>query len=644
LLVLTGVEGRDPRQLVELAQDPERSVDLIDVTTSQVQLMVAAGLLDSPYPPRLIVSGGEACPPDLWDALRCRPGVVAHNNYGPAEATVDATFADMSAHASPVIGRPNANARVYLVDDGLCLVPPGAVGEIVIGGPGVGRGYVRRPDATAAVFVPDPWGEPGSRLYRSGDLGRYTEDGQIEFLGRNDHQVKIQGQRVEPEEVEAALRSHPSVVAAAVSAHRLGTDQRLHLVGHLVLAQGAALDRDGIGAHLAGRLPAAAIPTVLTTVDALPTTVGGKLDRAALTVPADLAAGLSDRDLVAPRTTTEQRIAAAWQAVLGVAEVGVHDDFFALGGHSLLAVRLTMDLSREFGTEIPLAHLYTAPTVAEQAVRLEALSGRQRSVESRSVVPLGGTRGARPLVLVHPIGGMLFSYLDLLGEVRADFEVFGVQGAIGGSDTGATDIGGLARRYADELVPVLDGRSPVIAGWSAGGVLAHELARTLTDRGNHVHRLVLVDSDPLPADETAEYRRDIAVLDALRREVAEHGPAPLLRSADAGRLFATLAVDPAAVAELDGPTAAALMAFWRDMFIGLAAHRPAMFAGPAELILARGERDDPTAERAMAAAWRDLTATLTVSHADGDHFQLLRRPWVKAVADALLGSIAQTGD
>ena len=644
LLVLTGVEGRDPRHLVELAQDPARSVDLVDMTTSQIQLMVAAGLLDAPYPPRLIVAGGEACPPDLWDALRCRPGVVAHNSYGPAEATVDVAFADMGAHASPVIGRPLANARVYLVDEDLCLVPPGAIGEIVIGGPGVGRGYVRRPDVTAAAFVPDPWGEPGSRLYRTGDLGRYTDEGQIEFLGRDDHQVKIQGQRVEPEDVEAALRSHPSVVAAAVSAHRLGPDQRLHLVGHVVLGQGATLDREGIGRHLADRLPAAAVPTVLATIDALPTTVGGKLDRAALTVPEEVAAGLSDRTMVAPRTPTERRIAEAWQAALGVAEVGVHDDFFALGGHSLLAIRLTMDLSREFGTEIPLAHLYTAPTVAEQAARLAALVDQRRSVDDRSVVPLGGTRGARPLVLVHPIGGMLFSYLDLLGEVRADFEVFGVQGAVGGSDTGATDIGGLARRYADELVPALDGRAPVIAGWSAGGVLAHELARTLADRGSKVHRLLLVDSDPLPADETAEYRQDIAVLDALRREVAEHGPEPLLRSGAADRLFATLGVDPAAVAELDGATAAALMAFWRDMFVGLAAHRPALFAGHAELVLARGERGDPTAEQAIAAAWRDLTATLTVSYADGDHFQLLRRPWVKAVADALLGSIAQTGD
>src|SRR5262249_19173943 len=154
---------------------------------------------------------------DLWDALRSRPRIKAHNTYGPAETAVDATYADIGVHASLVIGRPYGNVRVYLVDEGLEVVPPGGAGGIGVGGPGVGRGYVRRPGVTAAAFVPDPWGEPGARLYRTGDLGRYTPDGQIEFLGRIDHQVKILGQRVEPEEVEAALRSHSAIEAAVVS-------------------------------------------------------------------------------------------------------------------------------------------------------------------------------------------------------------------------------------------------------------------------------------------------------------------------------------------------------------------------------------------------------------------------------------------
>ncbi|WP_203721043.1 alpha/beta fold hydrolase, partial [Paractinoplanes brasiliensis] len=336
-----------------------------------------------------------------------------------------------------------------------------------------------------------------------------------------------------------------------------------------------------------------------------------------------------------PRTETEQRIAAVWQSLLGVERVGVHDDFFALGGHSLLAIRLTMQLSSEFGTEIPLAHLYTAPTVADQAERIATLpSGRS------AVVPLGGVRGARPLVLVHPIGGTLFSYRDLLAEVRGDVEAYGLQGHLG-ADSGATDIAQLARRYADELAPVLGDREPVVAGWSAGGILAHEVARALAGRGVRTYRLVLIDTDPRPdADaDAAAQRADIATLDQLRREVAEHGPAPLLRSADTDRLFAALGIDPAAVAELDGPTTAALIAFWRDMLTGLAAHRPGVFAGPAELVLGRGEGRDR-----MAAAWRGLTGTLTVSHADGDHFQLLRRPWVTAIADAVRGSTAQTGE
>jgi thioesterase domain-containing protein len=430
------------------------------------------------------------------------------------------------------------------------------------------------------------------------------------------------------------------VDGAAVSAHHLGVDQRLQLVAHLVLADGVGLDRDEIREHLAGQLPAAAVPGVFVTVTELPTTAGGKLDRAALTVPDDAQTQLPRQRMVAARTGTEQRIAAVWQALLGLTQVGVHDDFFALGGHSLLAIRLTMELSRVFGTEIPLAHLYTAPTIAEQAVRLEARS----PAGGHSVVPLGGSPGARPLVLVHPVGGTLFGYLELVGELRADVEAYGVQGRIG-PDSGATDIAALAGRYADELVPVLGDRDPVVAGWSAGGVLAHELARALAERGIRIHRLVLIDSDPRQADDAEARRRDIATLDALRREVAEHGPAPLLRSKDADRLFATLGVDPTAVGGLDGPTVAALMTFWRDMFTGLAAHRPGVFAGPAELVVSAEEGGD-----LLPPAWRELTGPLTVTHADGDHFQLLRRPWVTAVAEVLRdppvqsGSTVQTGD
>ncbi|HWO68828.1 MAG TPA: amino acid adenylation domain-containing protein, partial [Umezawaea sp.] len=361
LLVVSGVEGRDPRHLVELAQDSSRAVDVIDVATSQVQVMVEAGLLDAPHPPKLITFGGEACPPDLWRAFREHPDVVGHNQYGPAETTVDVAFADADAHESPVIGRPYGNARVHLVDEHLQQVPPGSVGEIVIGGPGVGRGYVRRPGATAAVFVPDPWGEPGSRLYRTGDLGRFTVDGQIEFLGRNDHQVKIQGQRVEPEEVEAVLRAHPAIEAAAVSAHRAGG--RLRLVAHLVVAKGSVLDRDQVREHLVGQLPAAAVPSVLARVDALPMTVGGKLDRLALTAPDEV----DTADVVAPRTVTEERIAAAWQAVLGDVRVGVHEDFFAVGGHSLLAVRLAMRVRAELGVDLALHEVFAHPTIAGQA-------------------------------------------------------------------------------------------------------------------------------------------------------------------------------------------------------------------------------------------------------------------------------------
>jgi thioesterase domain-containing protein len=278
--------------------------------------------------------------------------------------------------------------------------------------------------------------------------------------------------------------------------------------------------------------------------------------------------------------------------------------------------------------------------VAQQAALFQ---GPPKGMAGRRVVSLGGTVGARPLVLVHPIGGMLFSYLDLLEDLGADFEVCGVQGRIGEASTGATDFAALARGYADELAAVL-GDEPVVAGWSAGGVLAHELARSLVEREIGVHRLVLIDSDPRWTGDAGQHQQDLDTLAALHREVTEHGPEPLLRFHHASRLFATLGVDPAAIAELDGPTVAALITFWRDMFVGLGAHQPAGFAGPADLVLARTDRGDPAADRAVVAAWRERTGTLRVTYADGDHFQLLRRPWLQTVADVLRDSTEQTGE
>ncbi|HET9893996.1 MAG TPA: amino acid adenylation domain-containing protein, partial [Streptosporangiaceae bacterium] len=375
LVVLSPEQRQDPRYLIDLAADPDRAVTAIDCTTSQLQLLVEAGLLSVPCPPRFIAFGGETCPPDLWNALRAHPAIASFNSYGPAETTVEVTMTPVGESPVPLIGRPFGNVIIRILDDRLRPVPPGAVGELCIAGPGVGVGYLGRPAQTAAAFIPDPDGQPGSRLYRTGDLARFTRDGLLDFRGRNDHQIKILGQRVEPEEVEAALRAHPDIAAAAVTPR--STPGGRQLVAHLVPAEGTAGDPDLLRAWLAQRLPAAAIPAIIRYTASLPLTTGGKLDRKALAAGAAADPGFADAPVTPPSTPAEYQIAGIWASLLGIdaGSLGVHDDFFALGGHSLAAARLALRLSAEFDINIPLHQVFANPTIAGQATWISDNAG-----------------------------------------------------------------------------------------------------------------------------------------------------------------------------------------------------------------------------------------------------------------------------
>ncbi len=374
LVVLDRDQRQDPRYLVALAGDPARAITALDCTTSQLQLHVESGLLDAPCPPQVISLGGEACPPDLWTTLRSYPALTAFNAYGPAETSVDATIVDVAEGLVPLIGRAYGNAVIRILDDRQRPVPPGTTGELCIAGPGVGYGYLNRPAQTAAVFIPDPWGPPGTRLYRSGDLARFTRDGLLEFLGRTDLQIKILGQRVEPEEIEAVLRDHPEITAAAVTHH--GSPRGIQLTAHLIAAEGTSPDPGAIRTWLAQRLPAAVVPASLRLTTSFPFTAGGKLDRKTLTAQA-AELDLSRVPEAPPSTSSEHQIAAIWSSLLGYdpGSLGVHDDFFALGGHSLLAARLALRLSAELGTDLPLHQVFAHPTIAGQAAWISEHAG-----------------------------------------------------------------------------------------------------------------------------------------------------------------------------------------------------------------------------------------------------------------------------
>ncbi|WP_246791972.1 non-ribosomal peptide synthetase [Burkholderia perseverans] len=343
----------------------ERASDagLVNTVPSALAALLDSGALGAAV--RTVNVAGEALRRELVETLFARTGVQRLCNlYGPSETTTYSTWVSMpreqgfAAH----IGRPVSNTQVYLLDAHGEPVPPGVAGEIHIGGDGVARGYLNRAELTAERFVTDPFSDdPRARLYRTGDLGRWRADGNLEYLGRNDHQVKIRGFRIEPGEIEARLAALPGVKAAAVLAREDAPGEK-RLVAYCA---GEVRDAEALRAALRETLPDHMVPGAFVFLDALPLTPNGKLDRHALPVPdTDASAGHAYE---APANDTEQALARIWQALIGVERVGRHDHFFELGGHSLLAIRLISQVREQLGVELPLAELFTHPSLSALA-------------------------------------------------------------------------------------------------------------------------------------------------------------------------------------------------------------------------------------------------------------------------------------
>lgn len=344
---------------------------------------------DALRPLRHLLVGGEALPADLADMLARTVSGTLHNMYGPTETTVWSTSAEVGTAASAggvvPIGRPLANTRVHILDARLQPVPVGLAGELYIGGKGVARGYWRRKALTAQRFVSDPF-EPGQTLYRTGDLGRYCEDGTIEFLGRIDQQVKVRGHRVEPGEIEVALAQLPSVRQSVVTL-RTDNPDNPRLVAYLVCRSAAPSDSE-IRTHLAATLPAHMIPDQFVALQALPLTPNGKVDRRAL--PEPVAGGPPDDSSGAyepPASARERAIASIWQEVLSLESPGMDDNFFELGGHSLQVVQVQSRLRETLGAEVSVITLFQHPTIRTLAAHLATAApadgaGRTQPAES----------------------------------------------------------------------------------------------------------------------------------------------------------------------------------------------------------------------------------------------------------------------
>ncbi|MCW6008140.1 amino acid adenylation domain-containing protein, partial [Micromonospora sp. CPCC 205371] len=434
-----------------------------------------------------LLTGAERLEPALAAAWAGRHRLL--NAYGPTEATVAATIAaiEPGAPGSPPIGRPLPNIRTYVLDRRLNPVPVGAPGELYIGGAGVARGYGGRAALTAERFVADPFGGPGARMYRTGDRARWRPDGQLDFLGRADDQVKVRGFRIEPGEVQAALVTHPGVDSAVVTV--VGTGTQARLVAYAVPAdQGAGLPATAqLREHLRRGLPEYMVPSLFVELSAIPLLANGKTDRAALPVP-DRAA-LGPAAYVIPSGPVEQLLAGIWREVLGVDRVGAQDDFFALGGHSILVTQIVARV-RAAGYEMSVGDLYEHPTVAGCAALLDAHEADPRI---RSAVRIRAGRAVPAVFAVHTITGEVAAYAELAAALPAGVPFIAMQArGVTGDDRSLRSVREMAAAYADEVLLLQPDGPYLLAAQSGGSYVAVEMARRLAELGRDVAGVFLM--------------------------------------------------------------------------------------------------------------------------------------------------------
>lgn len=387
-------------------------LEVLDCVPTQLKILISEGMLtNSDYAPPVILPGGEAIDEMTWRVLQSSADVHFYNVYGPTECTVDSTFCHINhAPEKPVIGRPVNNAQIYILDSELNLAPIGVPGEIYIGGAGLARGYLNRPGLTAEKFVPNPFvNQAGARLYRSGDLARYLPEGNIEFLGRIDHQVKLRGFRIELGEIEALLNKHPNLKHSVVIVREDQPGDK-RIVAYLVAQQEPAPSLTVLRNYLKDQLPDYMVPATFVYLQALPLTPNGKVNRRALPIP-DQHDYDADDLYVAPRSPIEEILVNIWSAILGPQRISIHDNFFNIGGHSLLATQVVSRIRDTFKVELPLKVIFEDPTIAKLAQAIEIAQSENDGNKAPALQPI--TRDA-DIEMPLSFGQLRLWFLDQL--------------------------------------------------------------------------------------------------------------------------------------------------------------------------------------------------------------------------------------
>ncbi len=589
---------------------------------------------------RHLVLAGESLSSELAAELQAATPAKLSNLYGPTETTIYST-----AHSETIgsqtmpIGKPVANTEVYLLDPHLEPVPLGVPGEIYIGGAGVGRGYLQRPELTAEKFIPDLFGDrPGERLYRTGDVARYQADGNIEFLGRIDQQVKLRGFRIELGEIEAVLKQHASVREAVVVTQEIARGEQ-RLVAHVQLREGEQAGASELRAYLKERVPDYMVPGSFMEVTEFALTPNGKVDRKALPMPdAAYPAG----EYVAPNNSTETALQAIWLAALAISSLSVTANFFESGGHSILAMHLIAQVNKNFGDVLELRDIFQMQTVREMAAYLDAhqhLKGEKKTSSGSNLLELKpGQSSARPLFLVHPVGGYAHCYSELANNLDYHGPVFGLQvdGIV------PETIEAMATKYIEAIKFVQPEGPYLLGGWSMGGVVAYEMAQRLNSAQENVDLLLMLDSscfpmgatDTPPGMSTADERALLQVI-ASELGITDQG----LSSSEKDALN-EMALDELLVTVLrlgkeqnrlpvnfDLQELRERYAVTLKNIMALRAYRPMPLDIEIQLIRAEGNENLD-----WDLGWSSVAAKVSVTKQSGDHLSMMHRPHLSSLA------------
>ncbi|HEY8209175.1 MAG TPA: amino acid adenylation domain-containing protein [Myxococcaceae bacterium] len=644
--VVVSAEGlaATPAALMDLCA--RAGVTVLDLPTAywhELTLAMAAGDVSLPPSLRAVVIGTEAARAETLRAWQASQGqgrrVRLLNAYGPTEATVSSTWADLAEAeaADPLpIGRPLPGVRAYLLDGRMEPVPAGAAGELHLAGPGIARGYLGQPALTADRFVPDPF-VAGERMYRTGDLVRELPGGRLAFLGRADRQVKVRGFRIELEEIEIALARHPAVREVVVERREeSGGDARL------VAWVAANEPPEALEPWLRERLPPYKVPAAFVPVDALPRNARGKVDRARL--PAPGAAPSPDGETHwDPRDRVEAELLGLWREVLGAQPFSVRDDFFRAGGNSLLAVRLMHAIQRSFGRSLPVSTLFEGGTIEKLAVLLRKES--DPAAWSPLVRLQAGQGGGAPLYCVHEGGGTVLCYLPLANRLGPSQPVYGFEHLRPGGPP-PNRVEDMAREYVDALVR-RQPRGPyhLIGRCTVGGFAALEMGRLLLEQGREVGLLALLaTSVPPEAGDTAtaellQKERGAAVARELVASYGKRFPElqELLDLSEAEQVIQGLGfakdfglVPPDfGVSQVDQ-----MLAAWNSEMEALAAYRPRHYPGRVTVFCPEVDAGMPEMD------WSRLAGSVEVVLVPGTHHTIDQEPDVELLAQHVARLIA----